>query len=193
MNYTRRGDTIYFGNYYYEGKTKEPIAWDILEERDGKALIVTRYIIDTKRFFSDANSYAESHIRKWLNSNFYNEAFNSSERCIIQQTKVDNSLESTLTRTNDYICRDTYDKIFLLSCKEVMDYIPQSQRYVKCTPHAKNQGLATYFQVGDWWLRSPCQFYYPTKVFVVVHDGSIGGEYVDTNSIGVRPACWIKL
>ena len=194
MGYTRRGDHIYFGKYYFEGKEKAEIMWDILDEKDGKALIITHYIIDGQPFFSGSNNYAESPIRKWLNNTFFNEAFNSSERLIIQLTHVDNSLESTQTRSCDYLCKDTYDKIFLLSCKEALNYYySNTSRMTKCTPYAKSKWLETMSYIGRWWLRSPCQFYYPTKVFLVDHDGSIGGEFVDNRGVGVRPACWIKL
>ena len=76
-----------------------------------------------------ANNYEYSEIREYLNTTFYNTAFNDEEKSYIVTTTVDNSLESifgsyatTLGYTEDnfnYECRDTQDNVFLLSLSDV--------------------------------------------------------------------------
>ena len=81
----RDGNTITFGSYYNkDDKTIEPLKWDILEEKDGKALIITHDIIDNKVFdINGSNNYENSLIRKWMNNDFYNVAFSDDEKkCI---------------------------------------------------------------------------------------------------------------
>ena len=76
-----------------------------------------------------ANNYEHSEIREYLNSTFYNTAFNDEEKSYIVTTTIDNSLESIfgsytaesgLTEdTFNYECRDTEDNVFLLSLSDV--------------------------------------------------------------------------
>ncbi|MGN0768811.1 MAG: DUF6273 domain-containing protein [Christensenellales bacterium] len=120
----------------------EPIAWRILEEKDGKAFLLCEKAIDAQAFcdevrFTDeeeyngnsnaptgtyANNYMYSSIRGWLNASFYNAAFGEKQRMAIALTNVDNSQESTgYSNENKYICQNTEDKIFLLSISEATD------------------------------------------------------------------------
>ena len=76
-----------------------------------------------------ANNYEHSEIREYLNSTFYNTAFNAEEKSYIVTTTVDNSLESifgSYTAESGYTedtfnieCRDTEDNVFLLSLSDV--------------------------------------------------------------------------
>ena len=113
----------------------EKILWRILEQKDGTALIVTDNAIDNVIWQPDytqngndyfttangapegtyANNYKYSNIRKWLNADFYNNAFTDADKAKILTTEVDNSLASTMDTENKYVCENTNDKIFLLS------------------------------------------------------------------------------
>lgn len=59
-------------------------------------------------------TYAESDIRRWLNTTFFNTAFNADCQRIIVTTEVDNSLESTGYVENSQICENTIDKVFFV-------------------------------------------------------------------------------
>ena len=52
------------------------------------------------------------------NNGFLQTAFITDVQKKIAITNVDNSVESTLYSSNQYICDNTYDKVFLLSAKE---------------------------------------------------------------------------
>ena len=172
--------------------------WDILEEKDGKALIITHDIIDSMAFDDNgSNNYEESSIRNWLNNDFYDISFNTNEKNLIQLTLVDNSLESTGDNINKYVCNDTEDNIFLLSKKETQTYyMSNDERQAKGTKYAKNQGLYVAILINYekcfWWLRTP-DFYYPNKACLVNAYGDIYEGNADRTNRGVRPACWIKL
>ena len=204
MIYKREGNKIYFGSYYLNSKEKkEPIEWDILEEKDGKALIISHYILDAIKFDDKSNNYENSYIRNWLNNDFYNIAFNNNEKLIIETTKVDNSIASIgfdvdpYHDTNSYVCNNTNDKIFLLSVKEAKKYFHfDEERMTKGIDYAKKQGLyyVSSTDTSFWWLRSSClvDAYY---AYCVDNDGYIDYyfNYVDRIDRGIRPACWIKL
>lgn len=60
-----------------------------------------------------ANNYATSSIRKWLNDDFYNTAFTSTQKSNILTSKLDNKACSNLY--SEYDSEITYDKVFLPS------------------------------------------------------------------------------
>ena len=117
------------GNTYYF--KVEPIKWKILSVNGIEYQLMTDLIIDCQQFNSSsstrtidgktvyANNYEYSDIRKWLNEDFYNKAFTKVLESYINTTFVDNSLASTKDSSNPYTCNDTYDKVYLLSYKDI--------------------------------------------------------------------------
>ena len=161
--------------YYFK---VEPIKWKILSFIDNTTYqLMTDLIIDSQKFYSSSdartidgktiypNNYEYSDIRKWLNENFYNKAFTKALQSCIHTTLVDNSLASTGDVSNPYICNDTYDKVYLLSCKDIKNkeygFIDNETRQKQVTDYAKSLGCninidTNYYCSGIYWLRSPC-------------------------------------
>ncbi len=136
------------GNGYAKGKVYwfkyEPIKWRVLEVRGKEAFVACDKLIDSQDYNHTLdNNYANSSIRKWLNNEFYNAAFNEAEKAKILQSVVDNSLASTCDSSNKYVCANTSDKIFLLSKKEATTalYFKDNQaRQKRPTDYALCQG-----------------------------------------------------
>ena len=72
-------DTVTFGSYPQSGTSVdklEPIEWIVLDKYKGKALLMSKYIIDHKIYDNKDNndrdkySWDENNIRKWLNDVF---------------------------------------------------------------------------------------------------------------------------
>ena len=194
-------NTVYWFSY-------DLIEWDILTESDGKALIIASLVLDSQEYYpSDldnvfnhnggygyANNYELSEIRKFLNDDFYNTAFNDLQKGLIETTLVDNSISSPTKPSNDYVCNNTNDKIFLLSIEEVTTYYT-SDNYQDTygTDYAKSQGLWVHDRDKvSYWLRSP---YYNNArgVYFVTYDMDFSYEYVHGTYFGVRPACQVDL
>ncbi|MBE6533827.1 MAG: hypothetical protein E7678_02495 [Ruminococcaceae bacterium] len=205
--------TVYWFKY-------EPISWTILSENktDGTALILCDMIIDLQEYYINTssrtidgktvypNNYAESTIRKWLNDNFYNTAFNALQKALIVTTTVDNSAATTDSSTNQYACENTEDKIFLPSYQDVInsnygfssDYSDyDTARQKKTTDYAQVQGAYTntnsdYAGNGYWLLRSPFYSYFGNACSVSYNGKAniIGYVYLTT---GVVPALQIRL
>lgn len=120
-------DIEYTGLYSYDGKIswtyEKIIEWQIVKKEDGKAFVVSRTSVANLPFDENgSNNYAKSTIRAWLNNEFYNNSFKSEKlRKRILKTEVDNSLASAMDETNENVCENTFDKVFLLSLKEVHD------------------------------------------------------------------------
>ncbi len=217
-----RTNNVYWFKY-------EPVAWRIIKESNGTALLLCDMIIDAQSYqdmyesrrMSDgsykifalgtdehANSYEASTIRKWLNETFYDIAFDEYQKALIKVSTVDNSVASTGFKSNDYICDNTEDKVFLMSREEmtnmdlgfnsdVLSAQPARQR--KASDYSKSQGLYTYTlsdfpNTGSWWLRSPGN----ENVLYgggIRFDGvvSTANTYIDSTMLGVVPALQITL
>ena len=63
------GDMITFGRYPQDADGRElPIEWQVLDVQDGRALLLSRYILDVQPYAEPGGSlfWGESHLRAWL-------------------------------------------------------------------------------------------------------------------------------
>lgn len=206
---TRQDENGYATNTVHWFKY-EPVEWKIIGETDGKALIIANLILDSQDWYPNdttdsfthndgegyVNNYELSNIKKWLNDDFYNTAFNDLEKIVIEKTTVDNSADSVYYGYNNYLCNNTDDKIFLLSSKEAY-YSDELVKQAKGTDYAKCQGLEVsktsgYQGNSSWWLRSP-DFSDALNASCISIDGGLYASRAMLTYYGIRPACWIDL
>ena len=197
------GDYVVFGSYEQDNNTsngKEYVEWLVLAKEGDKALVISKYALDSQEYGSSVKSptWETCTLRKWLNGTFISNAFSSVEQNMIQSTTVTadkNPSYSTFPGIN------TTDKIFLLSITEVDKYF-SSDEARKCVPteYAEAQGVRTSSSDSAggkatccWWLRSPGSVYY--NAAYVDYDGSVNysGNKIYHDDYGVRPALWINL
>ena len=149
--------------YYFK---YEPLKWRIFDPSEG--LVLCEDIIDSQAYSNTvyeygtdesgtaywndaehthyANDYATSSIRAWLNDDFYNTAFSSSQKANILTSELDNT--AGLGSLHEYDSETTYDKVFLPSDSEMRgteDY-PENKGFSSAplaegTDYAKCQGL----------------------------------------------------
>ena len=190
------GSVIKFGNYPQNRKDKkEPIEWRVLAVEGGKALLISQYALDCKRYNEERKdtSWEECTLRKWLNNDFVNVAFNSEEQNYILLSEL------TADKNPNYYTNqgfDTDDKIFILSVKEVDKYLKSDiDRGCVPTKFAVNNGAYQDKNNGQcrWWLRS--LGHYSDFATFIHTDGSVHciGNYVNFNYGSVCPALWINL
>ena len=184
------GESIWFGTYPQEADgTKKPIEWIILETKENRMLLLSKYILDTRKYHEKKKgvTWEESDIRQWLNNEFYMNAFNSVEQKAIWEsiTKTNNNFKYGTNGGND-----TADKVFLLSVEDAIKRFPNDEgRKAKATEYAqKVRGVYTAW----WWLRSPGKYGY--RAAEIFDSGWIdaSGESVNSKSKGVRPAIWVQ-
>ncbi len=194
----------------------EPLFWRILDKKLENekmyATVVCEKIVDSREYHYTSteetidgktkypNNYEYSSIRKWLNADFYQTAFNDLEKKLLQTTTVDNGLESTGEEENNYICQDTVDNVWLLSAKQKYTYFPfsgQGDGQKSSTAYAHCQGVykstwTSYRNNGEWWLRSPSPYVYtgadPFCANHVSHGGNTRYTKITDTSKGVCPA-----
>ena len=107
-------DCVYLGHYYQSNNnSKDQIKWRVLSVNGNDAFLLADQCLDCKPY-NDTDSgatWSECSLRSWLNSTFYNAAFNSSEKGAIKSSTVINN-----------VGENTKDWIYLLSNEEVETY-----------------------------------------------------------------------
>lgn len=190
------GEYIKFGAYEQDNNTtngKEDIEWLVLEVKDGKALVISKYALDCKQYntnYTDV-TWEACTLRKWLNNDFLGAAFSAEEKAMIPTVTV------SADKNPDYSTNPgnaTQDQVFLLSITEAEKYF-SSDSAIQCKPtdYAVANGA---WESGNgncwWWLRSPGD-----SQNDAVHVDNLGsvyfyGDYAYDGS-AVRPALWIDL
>ena len=176
-----------------------------------------------------ANNWEYCFLRRWLNETFYNEVFNDLQKEIIKTTRLDNSARSCNPNNdpkyyphtyssqnkpgeNKYAdqCKDTDDKIFLLSLRDITttaygfneDVLAKDPaRNLQATDFAKFRGAPMDIyeeKYVTWYTRSPSigsrggNDGYSTFVLDRHAKGAIDSTDLTPDG-GVVPALWITL
>lgn len=170
-----------------------------------------------------ANNWEYCFLRRWLNETFYNEVFNGLQKEIIKTTHLDNTARSS--NPNDYPkyygygenagknkfadqCKDTDDKIFLLSLRDITTTAYGFNKDVRAKDPARNL-LATDFaklhgapmntndkKYVTWYTRSPAPANGNQGYATFVLDRHAKGVIDSIDLVpdgGVVPALWITL
>ena len=211
-------DTVIFGSYPQSdasGNTKEPIEWIVLDRQGDKILLLSKYILDCKRYNNEYKdvTWETCTLRNWLNNDFYNSAFSSSEQNKIETTNVinNNNIDHGTNGGNN-----TNDKIFCLSIDEVRKYFgvgtkaddgyqlgknvaTQGTNFAKSEDNNGNKLYVSVYHSSEW--------YFGNSSFLLRSLGAAqgvassvnsngylytSGYIVDIRNSGVRPALWIK-
>ena len=168
----------------------------VVYEKDGESF-------NSKDYTSYANDWETSSIRKWLNNDFYNDAFSDAEKEIIKTSKLTNKNNDGLPSGPDldnskYDGSDTEDKIYLPSASDVNNYMGNysANKRLKGTDYSQSQGCHTsrdeinpdmnYYGYSSWMLRTAILSNY---ISIVTIDGAVD-ESIITHSwkCGTVPA-----
>ena len=186
---------VEFGSYPFEADgAKHPIKWAVLKREGNKALLLSVYGLEAKPYNEKLEevTWETCTLRKWLNENFYQDAFSDEEKKRIQLTSNKNADNPSYHRPGG---NDTEDKVFLLSIDEVKEYLAEAlERRTAPTPYAIKQGADTRYNSNCWWwLRSPGGG--ANDAAGVDRDGNIHdlGNLVFFDRNAVCPALWVNL
>ena len=187
-----------------------PIKWRILKISGTKAVLLADRMPDTCPFHDkdeDVN-WSGSHLRQWLNKEFFNRAFSETEREAIELTNVENSPNA---QYGTYCGPDTQDYVFILSNNEVFasplasDYgfyagsgIDDPARRFRSTLYAKCRGawwssVMNYRGNSFWFMRT--NGYTPSSITYVCDFGYLynQGTAVTCDDAAVLPTISIDL
>ena len=123
------GEYIYFGNWQKQYSDRKPIKWRVLENDGRNLLLMTDESVGTMPYHAEddyasssdytneeENTWEKATLRKWLNNDFYQNAFTEDERNYLVTNKVLNGFSSDSQYNSG---PTTYDKVYLLSTKEL--------------------------------------------------------------------------
>lgn len=201
----------------------DPLTWRILSSSNNEHFVMSNKIVDSVEysFFAEKglqektdyqgntglvypNNYKYSGLRKFLNVNFYNQAFTDLEKNKVLTTDVNNSQETTLYKTNIYACGNTSDKVFAPSASELLnesygfskEYATfDPARKLKLTDYALCLGEYRFSDEndgnGNFLMRSPDKVN-SFSVSAVYGTGYANGYYHSVVPTGVVPAMRIE-
>lgn len=183
---------VYFGSYEQDNNLengKEPIKWVVIATKGSYLQLLSLNALDAQQYHNEfkAITWENCSLRAWLNIDFYNAAFISSERALIVpwwNTSEHRTAENTTV----------LDSVFLITANDVKRYVPTNYRQCIPTPYAIAQGV---YQSPDgeqcrWLIRTPGEFMF--NVQCVYFDGGFfaRGNDVDYKQDGLRPSVWIN-
>ncbi len=191
------GDYVKFGVYEQDNNTsngKEEIEWLVLDIQDGKALVISKYGLDCKKFNETQTNitWEKCTLRKWLNNDFINTAFSAEEKAVIPTVTV-SADKNPAYKTNPG--NATQDKVFVLSIPEANKYFSSNHLVKLCKPTEYANAWGVYEGTGGycyWWLRTPGNS--QSDISNVTYAGNVNayGDGVKSG-LAVRPVMWIDL
>ena len=211
------GGYVGFGHDPHSGE----IEWQVLAIENGWMLLISRYALDTQPYHNTfANvTWETCSLRRWLNNDFLNKAFNEKEKEAILAGLVSNGSYhdgSWITNEIDidswqptmdlkefgesgrqvFGSSGTEDKVFLLSYREAETYFSDDTAR-RCSPTA-------YARRHDWryhgrykpksvptWLRSPG--YFRLEAASIDYSGYLKGNNLVNDCLYVRPAIRVHI
>ncbi len=179
----KAGDYIKFGTYAqnYSGGRKEEIEWLVLEKREGKLLVISKYILDCEPYNTVKKevTWETCTLHKWLNNNFMKAAFSSAEKSMISEVSL-----LSVAQANRYFRSD-------------------KERECMPTSYAVTQGVKKRADGNAWWWLRDTSTNYPDRASTVSFgtddiEGNNGhvrtdGDLVDSSYTGIRPVLWIDI
>ncbi|MBQ3049757.1 MAG: hypothetical protein IJC94_07365 [Oscillospiraceae bacterium] len=193
------GEYIKFGSYEQDNDTangKETIEWLVLEVKDGKALVISKNILECMPFYNEKEftDWGTCTLRTWLNEEFYNEAFSDAEKAMVPTVTVVAERSPYPSNTANP-GENTEDKVFILNVQEAESYLSSNKaRKSLCTEYTKAKGnFVDDNGYGWWWLRTNGR---DKKLATYVYEhGKVAylGNWVNATETGVRPVIWIDL
>ena len=181
-------DYILLGKYEQDGNLDngpEIIQWIPLYEQNGNVMLISRYILDYKEFndttIAKATSWEHSSLRKWLNEDFFNSAFSSTEQNKIVTTQVQDY------KSDNVLGDITSDKVFLLNKEQAFTYFTTDyDRSAISTPYAET--TVRFPNDGYWLIDSYSSDLYK---YLINSKGRNENNPRVNESEGVRPVIWI--
>lgn len=172
-----KGDEVYFGEYHFGEYSNKKLKWIVIDKNpDGYIRLMCKDVVDQQDYVNSGIEgpvkWNDSHIKSWLNNDFYNSAFSESQKTAIIEI-YDKKFEC-------------YETVSILSYSEVQYY--EKQNY---------GDFNKIIDEEDIWLKGNSvakkEEYYPfeTDYYAPEYDNGVYEEISIVWSNGVRPVIWI--
>ncbi len=190
-------DYLTLGSYPQEdGSYDSPVEWMVLERRDSRLLVVSRYGLDCGRYYSarrgEGVAWANCTLRRWLEEEFFYRIFDEAERALV--------LPARYGEEDGFAYGDEAEgRVFLLSIAEASQFfLDDLERCCQPTAYARSEGAYArsnndqYNGNGWWWLRSAGT---EDMCAACVHDGGVindRGRPMRDGDLCIRPALYLS-
>lgn len=178
---------------------KDDIEWIVLDENieENYMLVTSKYGLESKAYNTayENVTWETSTLRKWLNEDFINEAFNAEEQSRIFGVELTNS-GNAMYGTNGG--NDTVDRAFLFSAEELDFYSqfnPSLYSLMPTDAAIEHNAMMTGIDTCVWWLRTP-GIYQSLAAYAYEYGISAGNDLVsavNNERNVVRPVMMIEL
>ncbi len=179
-----------------------PLFWTVLVQEESRVLLLSKAGLAFRPFHGASQdvTWADSDVRTWLNTDFFEQAFSPEEQARIPAVSVhtpDN------VRFNAKGGPDTVDRVFLLSTEEAETLIPDVHSRIRTfqtgaspanaagTPGSGSPGSDT--AAVSWLLRSPGDQWLSTACVRANGRIDTSGVYVYQTECSLCPALWMTL
>ena len=160
------------GSYYQSSsEVKEPIKWRVLKKEGDRALLISCKILEGQAFnTAESATWEGSYMRKYLNGEFLNTAFNDEERKRLKS------------------------EIMLLSIDEMIELFDSNEDRIsyEITDEAKKKGIQ-FLSIGKSfvWLRPNEETSNPPMMNC---EGALAFQGLGASiPLGIMPAVWVSL
>jgi hypothetical protein len=192
----RVGDTVELGRFPQDLSLRmKPIVWRVIAEEDGrKLLLAERGLISLHHedVGSKDQDWSKCDMRRLLNHDFLNVAFDGEEQALIETVTLSNH-GSKENKISDGI--DTKDTVFLLSLDELANYLPEEKR---CGVQRTEYAAAQYSHHAKrgvhaaWMLRTRDGKETRNQLCVDCGYGWLSMFDIYYHTATLRPAMWVK-
>lgn len=192
-------DSLHAGDIIWMGSI--PMPWVVLDKKDGKALVISKFIIDCQAYhnifykvhWNDCSAY------KWLNREYAPRYFTDEEQQRIHPVYISKTDDALYMEETENTVKNS---LFFLSMEEAGKYFrTQDQRRARISAFGKRKIMWASFDVyAHWWLRTYSKdpvgaSHVKLDGEMTVHGGTILSNGYDEfyDHFGVRPAMYINL
>ncbi len=162
----------------------EPLHWRVLTVRDGKALLLTEKILDSRFFGWSSNEWEGSELQWWLNENFVAQAFSQEEAKLLAPGDAAGRVQIPMREdmlNPEYGFQTSGGK-------------KDAQRRAQGTKHAIGQGLwVSDTGDGAYYTRTKGSGKDVPTLVTVRSSGDLGAASIERDNVGVRPMLWLDL
>lgn len=192
--YCANFDVVKFGSYEQDGDESngtEAIEWYVIAKEDGKALLLSKYILDEKEYNHETTediTWENCELRVWLNNDFYGNAFDDEEKQHIQTTELinqDNPAWDTVGGNN------TIDNVFILSIDEIAKYFSFVYEDAKGRNYDyASEDLYSTATAKCTLITAPYLYEYTEAIFSELSNKL---SYTNNTPVGtIQPAFWVR-
>ena len=196
------GSIVKFGSYEQDNNKDngtEEIEWIVLTKYEGLLLLISKYCLDSMMYNSSDihnSNWADSEIKKWLNSNFLIEAFNVEERkwIVPSEYKMSGGWELQVREIESMTAMDILmqaetgesELVSLLPCLSVNDTSLTSLiKEFELTPYAAEKKCKNMY----WWSRLVVD---GSEMVCAIGENGIYQEKAVDDSCLIRPIIWVS-